>query len=103
MHHLPHIQPNRQREQRTRKQPRIIKMLDRTNWRCGYCACQLTRQSATRDHIVPRARHGKTCDENLIICCLDCNQRKADLDVEDFRELYFGGGPFWHEVVESAT
>ena len=92
------LQPTRNREQRTRV-PRIHRLLDKTNWRCGYCSCELTTKTVTRDHIVPRARHGKTSDENLMASCRDCNARKADLDIEDFRAGYFEGGPFWFEVI----
>lgn len=91
--------PTRNRERRGRV-PRQVKLLNQTQWRCGYCACDLTRQTVTRDHIVPKSQGGKTCNSNLIACCRGCNQRKGDLDVELFRELYFAGGPFWLEIVK---
>lgn len=94
--------PTRNRERRPRVS-RQDRLLQQTRYRCGYCACELTRQTVTRDHIVPRAKHGKTTDSNLVACCRGCNQRKGDLDVEDFRELYFGGGMFWHEEMEGAA
>lgn len=97
-----YLVPTRNREQRTRV-PRIHRLLDKTKWRCGYCSCELTTKTVTRDHIVPRAKHGKTCDGNLIASCRDCNQRKADLDLEEYRDLYFSGGVFWFEVVEGAA
>lgn len=91
--------PTRNRERRPRAS-RQDRLLQQTGYRCGYCACELTRQTVTRDHVVPRAHGGRTTDDNLLASCRDCNQRKGDMDVEDFRALYFGGGAFWHEVIE---
>ena len=96
------IIPTRNRERRPRVS-RQDRLLQQTGYRCGYCACELTRQTVTRDHIVPMAHGGRTTDSNLIAACRDCNQRKGDLDVEVFRELYFGGGMFWHEEYEGAA
>lgn len=94
--------PTRNRERRPRVS-RQDRLLQQTGYRCGYCGCELTRQTVTRDHIVPRAHGGGTTDSNLIAACRDCNQRKGDLEVETFRELYFGGGMFWHEEYGGAA
>lgn len=94
--------PTRSRERKPRVS-RQDRLLQQTGYRCGYCACELTRQTVTRDHIVPRCKGGKTTDDNLIACCRNCNQRKGHLEVETFRELYFGGDAFWHEVYEGSA
>lgn len=91
------LSPTRHRERKPRAS-RQDRLLQQTGGRCGYCACELTRQTVTRDHIIPRAHGGRTTDDNLIAACQECNQRKGDLEVETFRDLYFGGGPFWHEL-----
>ena len=91
---------HRERRQRVSRQDRL---LQQTGYRCGYCGCELTRQTVTRDHIVPRAHGGRTTDDNLIAACQGCNQRKGDLEVETFRELYFGGDQFWIEILEEGA
>jgi len=49
-------------------------VLRRDNSRCGYCAGSAT----TIDHIMPRSRGGKDSWENLVACCLKCNNLKGD-------------------------
>ena len=49
-------------------------VLRRDNNRCGYCAGPAT----TIDHILPRSRGGKDTWENLVACCLKCNNLKSD-------------------------
>ena len=49
-------------------------VLRRDNHRCGYCGVAAT----TIDHIMPRSRGGKDTWENLVACCLKCNNVKGD-------------------------
>lgn len=49
-------------------------VLRRDNHRCGYCGASAT----TIDHILPRSRGGKDSWENLVACCLRCNNVKGD-------------------------
>jgi 5-methylcytosine-specific restriction endonuclease McrA len=49
-------------------------VLRRDSNRCGYCAGSAT----TIDHILPRSRGGKDTWENLVACCLKCNNLKSD-------------------------
>jgi len=46
----------------------------RDNGLCGYCG----NKADTVDHIMPRSRGGKHTWENVVSCCLTCNQKKAD-------------------------
>jgi 5-methylcytosine-specific restriction endonuclease McrA len=50
----------------------------RDNGKCQYCASRLPRPEATYDHVVPRAQGGKTEWDNVVICCVECNQRKGN-------------------------
>ena len=50
-------------------------VLRRDNQRCGYCGSSAT----TIDHVQPRSRGGKDTWENLVACCLKCNNIKGDL------------------------
>ena len=49
-------------------------VLRRDAHRCGYCGSSAN----TIDHILPRSRGGKDSWENLIACCLPCNNSKGD-------------------------
>ncbi|MGV8970557.1 MAG: HNH endonuclease [Microbacteriaceae bacterium] len=49
-------------------------VLRRDASRCGYCAAP----ASTIDHVIPRSRGGKDTWENLVACCLKCNNLKGD-------------------------
>ncbi|MFB2554823.1 HNH endonuclease [Herbiconiux liangxiaofengii] len=49
-------------------------VLRRDGQRCGYCGASAT----TIDHVHPRSRGGKDTWENLVACCLRCNNIKGD-------------------------
>jgi 5-methylcytosine-specific restriction endonuclease McrA len=49
-------------------------VLRRDAQRCGYCASPAT----TIDHVLPRSRGGADSWENLVACCLRCNNIKGD-------------------------
>jgi len=49
-------------------------VLRRDLHRCGYCGVPAT----TIDHVLPRSRGGRDSWENLVACCLKCNNAKGD-------------------------
>ena len=49
-------------------------VLRRDSQHCGYCGGNAT----TIDHVVPRSRGGADTWENLVACCLKCNNIKSD-------------------------
>lgn len=49
-------------------------VLRRDLHRCAYCA----KVATTIDHILPRSRGGGDSWENLVACCLRCNNAKGD-------------------------
>jgi 5-methylcytosine-specific restriction endonuclease McrA len=49
-------------------------VLRRDAQRCGYCGSS----ASTIDHVLPRSRGGKDSWENLVACCLRCNNAKGD-------------------------
>lgn len=49
-------------------------VLRRDEHRCAYCSAHAT----TIDHVVPRSRGGADTWENLVACCLGCNNAKGD-------------------------
>ncbi|MBF4635567.1 HNH endonuclease [Agreia pratensis] len=49
-------------------------VLRRDGMRCLYCGGSAT----TIDHVMPKSRGGKDTWENLVACCLRCNNIKSD-------------------------
>jgi len=49
-------------------------VLRRDGHRCAYCG----GQASTIDHVIPRSRGGRDEWENLVACCLRCNNVKGD-------------------------
>lgn len=49
-------------------------VLRRDGHLCGYCG----KTAATIDHVMPRSRGGRDSWENLVACCLKCNNIKSD-------------------------
>jgi len=49
-------------------------VLRRDDHRCGYCG----KAASTIDHVQPRSRGGRDSWENLVACCLRCNNVKSD-------------------------
>jgi hypothetical protein len=54
-------------------------VLRRDHFRCAYC----NRAATTVDHVVPRARGGKSNWTNCVAACLDCNRRKDSLTLKE--------------------
>ena len=50
-------------------------VLVRDGHRCAYCSDQ--SKSLTIDHVIPRAKGGKTEFENCVACCKTCNDKKG--------------------------
>ena len=60
-------------------------VLARDRWKCQYCGRKKPTPELTYDHVVPRSQGGKTCWENIVTACQDCNARKADRNLWDAR------------------
>jgi 5-methylcytosine-specific restriction endonuclease McrA len=70
---------------RGRKRVALTKknVLLRDNYLCAYCAEPIPHHLATVDHVLPKARGGKSTWENLVAACQRCNNRKGDRRLED--------------------
>lgn len=44
---------------------------------CQYCGDRLPSEELTFDHVIPRARGGRTTWENVVACCAPCNVLKG--------------------------
>src|SRR5258705_1232586 len=45
---------------------------------CQFCGRVFPSSELTLDHVVPRSRGGRSSWENLVACCYQCNNGKAD-------------------------
>ena len=50
-------------------------VLARDAWTCQYCGS--TRSGLTVDHVIPRSHGGRTCWENIVCSCIECNLQKG--------------------------
>ena len=53
-------------------------LLIRDNYTCQYTGKRINMDTATMDHVIPRSKGGGSTWENLVMCCLDINAKKAD-------------------------
>jgi len=60
-----------------------IKVFERDEYKCYNCEKQLTRFTATLDHIQPVSKGGDNSFENLRTACLHCNSRRGNRPVMD--------------------
>jgi len=61
-----------------------LRIFERDEYLCHYCHKQLTRFSATLDHIQPVSKGGDNSFDNLITACLHCNSERGNRAVMDF-------------------
>ena len=61
-----------------------IKIYERDAYKCRHCGKQLTRFTATLDHVHPVTEGGDNSADNLVTACLNCNSRKNSRPLGDF-------------------
>ncbi len=61
-----------------------VKIYERDNYKCRHCGKQLTRFTATLDHVHPVTEGGDNSADNLVTACLTCNSRKNSRPLGDF-------------------
>ncbi len=66
---------------RRRHQPAVkfsrANVLSRDRFTCQYCGVERAPRELTFDHVLPRAKGGKTTWENIVTACKRCNTRKG--------------------------
>lgn len=55
----------------------------RDGYTCVYCGSE-DKRKLTIDHVVPQSRGGRDTWENLVTACLNCNQEKDNLTLEEY-------------------
>ena len=55
-----------------------VNIYARDAYKCQYCAVRCSVSELTYDHVVPRARGGRTTWENIVTCCYPCNGAKGN-------------------------
>lgn len=50
----------------------------RDEYTCQYCGKKFRASDLTLDHVYPKSRFGPDIWENIVACCKECNQFKAD-------------------------
>ena len=50
----------------------------RDNLTCQYCGKTDYQRKMTLDHVIPKSRGGPKSWDNLVTCCVPCNQKKGD-------------------------
>lgn len=53
---------------------------------CAYCNKALKPEEKTIDHIIPKSAKGKNIVDNYVICCSECNTKKANYDINSYLE-----------------
>lgn len=60
----------------------------RDNFTCQYCGKVFSEKSLTMDHVIPRAKGGKTGWNNIVAACKECNQGKAHHEWKPLHKPY---------------
>ena len=50
----------------------------RDGFRCVYCGVDVSKKTATLDHVLPVSMGGKTTFENTVTACITCNSNKGN-------------------------
>jgi hypothetical protein len=54
----------------------------RDKFTCRYCGRQSDEIALVLDHVIPVSKGGTSDESNLVTCCVECNQGKADILIE---------------------
>lgn len=82
-------------KQDAKPSPKVRKKWKSSIWnrqhrKCHYCQCALSFGKATLDHVTPKSKGGPWKKSNMVVACKPCNNRRGDMDYEDFMQLVKG-------------
>lgn len=58
-------------------------LFKRDCYRCQYCNIEFSYNELTIDHVIPRAKGGKSVWENCVTACNPCNLRKGSMSLQE--------------------
>lgn len=50
----------------------------RDEYYCQYCGIQVTKKTASIDHVIPKSKGGGNSFSNTVCACKNCNAKKSD-------------------------
>lgn len=60
-------------------------LIARDGWQCAYCQRFISGDMMTVDHVIPTLRGGPDTLDNTVISCRECNARKGDMNLIEYR------------------
>lgn len=57
---------------------RMRRKLHAADPRCHWCRAELELEASTVDHVIPLSRGGSNRDDNVVLACQPCNQRRGN-------------------------
>lgn len=74
---------------------RIAFLFDQQQGKCHYCQRDMVLEAkhvarkdfATKDHVIPRCRGGKTTNENCVAACAGCNIMKGSMSYSNYMTM----------------
>lgn len=77
---------------------RAVQFLLKIDTKCHYCKKELTEDTVTIDHLIPKSRGGSNARHNLALACTECNGKKGNLTETEYFEFL---AEKWHESQNS--
>lgn len=71
----------------TSNETRIMNKVRKSSEMCYYCKNTIETGKKTVDHKIPISRGGETKEENLVVCCEECNTDKGFLTEEEYIKI----------------
>ncbi len=68
-----------------------VAILEREDWKCFYCGVKLDSANHVMEHVVSRPAGRNTCD-NIVASCRSCNNKKGDIEADDFLRMLYRSG-----------
>lgn len=64
----------------------ILNLIRQQEGKCYYCGKNFisSNEEFSLDHLMPSSRGGQTIESNLAICCISCNEEKANMTEEEY-------------------
>lgn len=75
----------------------------RDKFRCQYCNKKFKASNLTFDHVISRAKGGKSSWDNVVSACFRCNNKKGSLDYleANMKLVRMPKQPTFHELQEA--